>query len=83
MKHVSYGRAGSGEEGGAGGRRKPRNPRPQGGPRGHGGPYVSRAATGGVMREQVRGQARAGVTGVRRLGGEARGQVSQAQEGRR
>ena len=37
-----------------------------------GDPYVSGAATGRVRNEQVRGQARAGVTGVRRLGGSKR-----------
>ena len=69
MKHVSYGRVGSGEEGGAedGGNREISGLREARDATGD--PHVSRAATGGVMREQVRGQARAGVTGVRRLGG--------------
>ena len=69
MKHISYGWAGSGEEGGAedGGNRE--IPGLGEARDATGDPYVSRAATSGGVRGQVRGQARAGVTGVRRFGG--------------
>ena len=83
MKHIGYGGVGSGEEGGAedGGNREIPGLREARDSTGD--PYVGRAATSGGVREQVRGQARAGVTGVRRLGGEARGQASRVQEKRR
>ena len=69
MKHIGYGGVGSGEEGGAedgGDREIPglREARDS-----TGDPYVSRAATRGGVRELVRGQARARITGVRRLRG--------------
>ena len=70
MKHIGYGGVGSGEEGGAedgGDREIPGLREARDSP---GDPYVSRAATSGGVREQVGGQARTGVTGVRRLRGQ-------------
>ena len=75
MKHIGYGGVGSGEEGGAedGGNREIPGLREARDSTGD--PYVSRAATSGGVRGQVGGQARAGVTGVRRLRGQQKARL--------
>ena len=69
MENVGTRWVGSGEEGGAEDGRNREIPGLREARDATGDPYVSGAATGRVRHEQVRGQARAGVTGVRRLGG--------------